>query len=67
MMQKLLLELGGPLVIAVLLLGIARMVRDIVARFRGTGNTVQENSEEKREDNAEAQRTGRRAEEEGDE
>jgi hypothetical protein len=36
-MQKLLLELGGPLVIAVVLLGIARMVRDVVERFRGRG------------------------------
>jgi len=38
-MQKLLLELGGPLVIAVVLLGIARMVRDMMARFQGDGKT----------------------------
>ena len=33
-MQKLLLELGGPLVFAFVLLGLARIVRGIIERFR---------------------------------
>ncbi|MGA2420929.1 MAG: hypothetical protein ABSG69_12660 [Candidatus Acidiferrum sp.] len=33
-MQKLLLELGGPLVFAFVLLGLARFVRGIIERFR---------------------------------
>jgi hypothetical protein len=33
-MQKLLLELGGPLVIAAVLLGIAKFTRGIIERFR---------------------------------
>jgi hypothetical protein len=33
-MQKLLLELGGPLVIAFVLLAIARVVRDVIEWFR---------------------------------
>jgi len=36
-MQKLLLELGGPLVFAFVLLGLARFVRRIVKRFRKPG------------------------------
>jgi hypothetical protein len=33
-MQKLLLELGGPLVIAAVLLGLAKMIRGVIERFR---------------------------------
>ncbi len=33
-MQKLLLELGGPLVLAFVLLAIARFVRGLIERFR---------------------------------
>jgi len=33
-MQKLLLELGGPLVLAFVLLAIAKFVRGLVERFR---------------------------------
>ncbi len=73
-MQKLLLELGGPLVIAVVLLGIARMVRDMMARFQGDGKTRGENSGEDREDhsqedledNAEAHSTQKHGEKETD-
>jgi hypothetical protein len=36
-MQKLLLELGGPLVFAFVLLGLARFVRGIIERFRKPG------------------------------
>jgi hypothetical protein len=34
-MQKLLLELGGPLVFAFVLLAIAKFVRGIIERYRG--------------------------------
>jgi len=33
-MQKLLLELGGPLVLAFVLLAIAKFVRGLIERFR---------------------------------
>ena len=35
-MQKLLLELGAPLVIAFVLLAIAKFVRGVIDRYRGT-------------------------------
>jgi len=35
-MQKLLLELGAPLVIAFVLLAVAKFVRGMIDRFRGT-------------------------------
>jgi len=41
-MQKLLLELGGPLVFAFVLLGLARFVRGIIERFRKPGEEYSE-------------------------
>jgi hypothetical protein len=44
-MQKLLLELGGPLVIAVMLLAIARFVRGLLQRFKPAPPEPPENDE----------------------
>jgi hypothetical protein len=43
-MQKLLLELGGPLVFAFVLLAIAKFVRGLITRYKHPGET--ENAED---------------------
>ena len=45
-MQKLLLELGGPLVIAFALLAIARFVRGIIDRIKGKDPQQDQQTEE---------------------
>ena len=55
MTQKLLLLLGGPLVIAFMLLAIAKFVRGLIERFKhpdGVRDEVYEESEEEPDDEA---------------
>jgi hypothetical protein len=55
MTQKLLLLLGGPLVIAFMLLAIAKFVRGLMERFRhpsGMRDEVYEESDEEPDDEA---------------
>ena len=54
-MQKLLLELGGPLVFAFVLLGLARFVRGIIERFRKPGADEMEEGRDTADDGAEHQ------------
>jgi hypothetical protein len=49
-MQQLLLELGAPLVIAFVLLAVAKLVRGIIEKFRETGP---QGDAERKEDHAE--------------
>jgi hypothetical protein len=49
-MQKLLLELGGPLVIAFLLLAIAKFIRGLIERFKNPDIAQNEITEEQERD-----------------
>jgi len=48
-MQKLLLELGGPLVIAAVLLGLAKIIRGVIEHFKGTPPDDPEDAERRTE------------------
>jgi hypothetical protein len=57
-MQKLLLELGGPLVFAFVLLGLARIIRGLIERYRKPGENEMEEGQGTDDDGTDHQSTG---------